>query len=317
MIRRFRPSAATIVLFAVALLPGLCGPGQAVAQTQPGAQAQPAPATLPDHPADNGLQVHLTGAALATAAGRCARWASAAGFSNDGYLAGGLTTAVAVALAESGCTAAACWDDTKHRPCTEDSERRADSVDRGAWQINSKAWGSVPNSCAFSGPCAARAAYTQVSAVGTFFAPWTQYSTDVYAHYLWAAQLAINNLRQGTVTSALAGSCLGYGSDTAKAAARLENCGGGAGQAWRLTGSALRTPAGLCLSATSRSSPAEVRLARCDGSRLQQWHATRAAELYDSGAGRCLTDPSGGDSPGLVLTAAACAGSRAQTWFEP
>jgi hypothetical protein len=313
MIRRFRPSAAPIVLFAVALLAGLCGPAQAAARAQPAA-AQPA---LPDQLAGNGLQVHLTGVALAAAAGRCARWASTAGFSNDGYLAGGLTTAVAVALAESGCTAAACWDDTKHQVCTEHSERGADSVDRGAWQINSKAWGSVPNSCAFSGPCAARAAYTQVSAVGTFFAPWTQYSTDVYAHYLWAAQLAVNNLRQGTVTSALAGSCLGYASDRAKAAARLENCSGGAGQAWRLAGSALRTPAGLCLSATSRSSSAEVRLARCDGSRLQQWHATRGEELYDSGAGRCLTDPSGGDSPGLVLTAAVCAGSRAQTWFEP
>jgi hypothetical protein len=306
--RRLRLSAAAIALLAGASVLCLIGP-------TPAAIALRSPASASDHP--DGLQIHLTGAELAAAASRCAQWATNAGFSNDGYLAGGLTTSVAVALAESGCSAAACFDDTRHQACTRGTARPADSVDRGAWQENSRAWRSITNACAFSGPCAAAAAYSEVSAVGTFFAPWTEYSTDVYARYLWAAQQAVNDLRRGTVTSALAGSCLGYASDSAGAAARLENCGSGAGQAWLLSGSQLRTPAGLCLAATSRQRPAVVRLARCSGGRLQQWHATARDALYNIGARRCLSDPSGGDGPGLLLTAAGCSSDRAQTWFRP
>jgi Ricin-type beta-trefoil lectin domain/Lysozyme like domain len=308
VIRRLRPSAATIALLAGASVLCLIGPA-------PTAIAQRSQAPAAGHA--DGLQIHLTGAALAAAASRCAQWATDAGFSNDGYLAGGLTTAVAVALAESGCSAAACFDDTRNQACTRGTERAADSVDRGAWQENSKAWREITNACAFSGPCAAAAAYSLVSAVGTFFAPWTEYRTDVYARYLWPAQQAISDLRRGTVTSALAGSCLGYPSDSAGVAARLENCGSGAGQTWLLAGSELRTPAGLCLAATSRARAAVVRLARCTGGRLQQWQATGRHALYNPGARRCLSDPSGGDVPGLLLTAAACAGSRVQTWFRP
>lgn len=313
MIRRLRPSAATIALLAGASVLCLIGPASAARAAQP-TTVQTDGAR---HGHADGLQIRLTGAALTAAASRCAQWASDAGFSNDGYLAGGLTTAVAVALAESGCSPAACFDDTRDEPCTEGALRAGDSVDRGAWQENSKAWRSISNSCAFSGPCAADAAYMLVSAVGTFFAAWTEYSTDVYARYLWAAQQAVSDLRRGTVTSALAGSCLGYPSDRAGVAAQLQNCGSGAGQIWLIVGSQLRTPAGLCLAATARQRPAEVRLARCTGGRLQQWQATARAELYNRGARRCLSDPSGGDVPGLLVTAADCDGSRPQVWFRP
>jgi len=44
-------------------------------------------------------RIGLAGTALATAARRCAAWAADAGFPNNGYLAGSLTTSVAIALA--------------------------------------------------------------------------------------------------------------------------------------------------------------------------------------------------------------------------
>src|ERR1700722_5674876 len=205
VIGRSRPSAATLVLLAGACALCLFAPAAATGEVAAGQPPPSRPGT--------GLTGHITGAALATAAGRGARWAANAGFSDDGYLAGGLVTAVAVALAESGCTPAACFDDTRSRACSEAAMRRADSIDRGAWQLNSKAWRSISNRCAFDGPCAARAAYMKISSVGTFFARWTQYATDAFAHYLWAAQGAVSGLRAGTVTSALAGSCLGYPRD--------------------------------------------------------------------------------------------------------
>jgi hypothetical protein len=306
MIRRFRPSAVTVLLFAGAFAACMIVPAAATGEAR-------APASRPV----NGLQIHLSGAALAAAAWHCARWASDAGFSNDGYLTGGLTIAVAVALAESGCSPRACWDDTRSRPCSEHTERARDSVDRGAWQLNSRAWRSVSNRCAFSGPCAADMAYLRISAVGTFFAPWTTYSEDIYAHYLWAAQQAVNGLQIGTVTSALAGSCLGYPRDRTGIVARLENCGTAAGQTWRVVGSALHTPAGLCLAATARRRPAIVRLARCSRSRLEQWRTTQRHQLYNPAARRCLSDPSGGDRPGVLVTATTCATSRQETWFRP
>ena len=108
MIGRLRPSAATIALFAVTSILGLIGPASAATSSRGHA---------PERSQPDGLTIHLTGAALAAAASKCAQWATNAGFSNDGYLAGGLTTAVAVALAESGCSPAACFDDTRHEQC--------------------------------------------------------------------------------------------------------------------------------------------------------------------------------------------------------
>jgi hypothetical protein len=320
VIRRYRPSAASFALFATGL--ALCllatiaatGVATEAATTAAGGPAGQPPSARPA----TGLVVHLTAAAQATAAARCARWATAAGFANDGYLSGGLVTAIAVSLAESGCTPGACFDDTRRKACTQQSIRRKDSVDRGAWQLNSQAWGSISNQCAFSGPCAARAAYLTISSDGTFFARWTQYATDAYAHYLWSAQRAVSNLRAGTVASALAGSCLGYPRDRRGTAARLANCSEGGGQTWHVVGSALHTQRGLCLSATAARQSAVVQLARCNrGSKLQQWRPTRFHQLYNPGSHRCLADPTGGDKPGLILTAAKCATSRAETWFKP
>jgi hypothetical protein len=311
VIRHFRPSRTSVVLSAAALTFGLLAPAAATGEERVGLGSGPGVVSY----GRDGLEVHLIGAALATAARRCAVWAADAGFSNDGYDSGGLTIAVAIALAESGCTLAACFDNTRHRPCSPSSVRRADSVDRGPWQINSKAWPQVSNRCAFSGPCAAAEAYSLVSAVGTFFAPWTEYSLDNYAPFLWPAQQAVSRLR--SVTSALAGSCLGYPHDRPGALALLENCGWRAAEIWRMVGTTLHSAAGLCLSATSYRFSAAVRLARCKRhSRLQEWRSTRFAQLYNPASHRCLADPSGGDTSGLELTAAACSASRRETWFR-
>jgi hypothetical protein len=313
VIRRFLPSAVTIVLSATVVI-CLTAPGPAAA-AQTG--SRPASSAAPGAATGDGLQIHLSAASLAAAAGRCARWATDAGFSNDGYTSGGLTTAIAIALAESGCRASACYDDSRRRACSERGERRSDSVDRGAWQINSKSFRSVSNRCAFSGQCAADAAYTKVSAVGTYFGRWTTYSIDAFPVYLWAAQRAVNALRKGTVTSALAGSCLGYPSDRRGGVVRLENCGTASREIWRMAGATLRTAAGLCLAATSRRRSAVLRLARCGRTSLEAWLVRHGAELYNPGSHRCLSDPTGGDRPGLVLTAGTCTISRQEAWFRP
>jgi hypothetical protein len=260
--------------------------------------------------------VALSAAALAAAAGRCAAWASQAGFADNGYLAGSLTTAVAVALAESGCDPSACYDDTTGATCTR-HVRRGDSVDRGAWQINSGNRG-ISGKCAYTGTCAALAAYSQLSRDGSDFAPWSTYLADNYAGFLPAAQTAVNALQAGTVTSGIAGSCLGYRSDAVQAPAIAEDCGSrAADQQWTVRGSTLQTSAGLCLAASSRRRAGPVALRDCNGSLLQEWVAHADAALYNPAARRCLNDPGGAGQPGAVIGDLACNGLPDQAWFIP
>ena len=299
-----------------------------IALAAQGATAPPAAARPSQHQAaagasrtgasrTGGWRVRLSPAELASAAGRCAAWAADAGFANNGYLAGSLTTAVAVALAESGCDPSACFDNTTKSSCTPPGPA-ADSVDRGAWQLNSKVPGAASDKCAFSGPCAARAAYGNESQDGTFFAAWVRYQTDFFAGFLPAAQTAVNALRAGTVTSGINGSCLGYPKDKVNAGAILENCGSGAAdQIWKISGSTLRTSRGLCLAARSASRPGPAVLRRCTKSSLQSWQSRGHAALRDAGARRCLNDPGGADKPGAKIGVARCTGARDQTWYRP
>jgi hypothetical protein len=294
------------------------GAAAAFSLTASASAAGPPPGVRPAEPS---LHVHLTGPALATAADRCATWATDAGFTNDGDMSGALTTAVAVALYESGCNPAACLDDTLSKPCTRTTEVPGDSIDRGAWQLNNKTSDAVPDSCAYNGLCAAKDANVKVSAYGTYFARWVSYSNDRYTKDLLAAQNAVNTLRQGTVTSALIGTCLGFTADRSGGKAETANCATRASQIWRLSGSTLRTAAGLCLAATARSRTAVVELAKCSRSSLQSWQVRPGFELYNPGAGRCLADTvpkgQGGDLPGVVLKAARCASSQGEGWFKP
>jgi hypothetical protein len=73
----------------------------------------------------NALPVRLSTSQLATAAGRCAAWAAKAGFPNTSLGHGRLTTAVAVALAETGCDPAACYNNSTRRACTEPATQPA------------------------------------------------------------------------------------------------------------------------------------------------------------------------------------------------
>jgi Ricin-type beta-trefoil lectin domain/Lysozyme like domain len=252
-----------------------------------------------------------------SAAGRCATWAADAGFPNDGYLAGSLTTSVAIALAESGCNPSACFDNTTRAACTppiNDSH----NVDRGAWQLNNKVKGATSDRCAFNGPCSARAAYLTESNLGTFFYAWVTYQLNTFTRFIPAAQDAVNSLTAGAVASGLDGSCLGYPADKAGAAARLANCSATVtGQVWTIRGATLRTGGGRCLTAGSRSRSAPVVLRRCNGSALQQWLARSHAALYNPAARRCLNDPGSADRPGAVIDDSACTGLRNQTWFRP
>jgi Ricin-type beta-trefoil lectin domain/Lysozyme like domain len=286
--------------------------------------AGPRPAGPVDRPrataesfASRATGMTLSGAALAAAAGRCATWASESGFAANGYLAGSLTTAVAVALAESGCNPAACFDETTGATCAAHVPL-SHSVDRGAWQINGRSPGRAAVRCAFSGPCSARAAYNSFSLNGTYFSRWSTYLFDIYARFLPAAQVAVNALTAGTVASGLTGWCLGYPSDTAGARAMAEKCGSGASdQQWTVTGSTLQTSGGLCLTAASLRKSGPVALQACDASALQRWLPHADAELYNPAARRCLANPEAAARPSAVIIDHACHGLPDQAWFKP
>jgi hypothetical protein len=285
------------------------GPGRVTVPAQAARKAGIIPARV---------RVRLSSAELAAAARRCATWASEAGFANNGFQGGSLTTAVAVALAESGCDPAACYDEATGRACTRaDARGSGDSVDRGAWQLNSQAWPHVSASCAYDGRCGARIAYRRVSEYGSYFGPWRAYTTDRFAHYLWAAQRAVSGLRRGTLTSALLGSCAAHPADSRGARVRLANCGSGAAdQLWTTSGSTLRSGAGFCLSATAPGT-GPVTLQSCTGSRLQDWRRRAGATLYNPGVGLCLTNPGSSLRPGHGLTTGTCRERQDTAWFRP
>ncbi len=107
---------------------------------------------------------HLSAAAQVAAAERCAQWAANAGFENNGYMGGSLTTIVAIGLFESGCNPAACHDNTHPSvACSQGHEPAGDNVDRGAFQLNSVAWKTISDKCAYNAVCAAAQAYLHVS----------------------------------------------------------------------------------------------------------------------------------------------------------
>lgn len=104
-------------------------------------------------------------------------YASAAGFRGQD-----LTTAVAVALAESGGrTGARCYN--TGRGCSKRATATTKSTDRGLWQINDRAWPDIPTACADDPACAARQAW-RISRHGKTFRPWSAYKSGRYARYL-------------------------------------------------------------------------------------------------------------------------------------
>jgi hypothetical protein len=183
-------AAASIALIAITLPSGLAAAGPKTSRTAAGAMPPPArPGTI-----TAGLHIQMTPAQASGAAKRCASWARKAGFAGHGRNSH-LVTAVAIGMAESGCDASACFNNTTGDECTPWGTRHSrDSIDRGAWQINSHYWRNVSNWCAYRGPCSARRAYELVSADGTYFKPWQTYLTGAYRRYLPAARAAVRAL---------------------------------------------------------------------------------------------------------------------------
>jgi uncharacterized protein YgiM (DUF1202 family) len=124
----------------------------------------------------------------------CARAGQAAGWSGST-----LVTAVAIALAESDCTAGAQHWNPPDGSCPNGS------LDRGAWQINDCYQSWVSDSCAYDLYCNARAAHTIYGWSG--WGAWTTYNTGAYRSYLSEAQAGVNAIGggggvAGTVTTA-------------------------------------------------------------------------------------------------------------------
>jgi len=251
------------------------------------------------------------------AARRCASWASKAGFANNGRN-GHLVIAVAISMAESGCHARACFDDTTHRNCTRSGTRRSHhSIDRGAWQINSHYWKRVHNRCAYNGLCNAQRSYRLISAYGTYFKPWVTYLNRHYRRYLPAARAAVRRLRIGTLTTAFIGFCAAYPSDHRHRKVRLANCASARrDQMWTRSAAKLKTHRGLCLGAEFRRS-GPVTVQRCTGRFRQQWWGRPGFTLYNRGARKCLTDPKNSRRPGHALSVGPCRHLKRKAWYRP
>lgn len=281
----------------------------------PGSAPLPMVAPLPAHGP-------TTAAQLTTAAALCARYATRAGWANNGYFAGDLTTAAAVCVAESAgdpklivCDKNGTTDGSGDYPgftCPTD----ATSYDRGLWQLNSVYSSDVSNRCAFNPVCNAGAAYLK-SGRGTSFSRWSSYAQDVYARYIDAAQKAVTDLHRGTVTSALLGECL-QAKSRVGARVVIANCGsGGTIQQWIVRGGKLRSGS-VCAAITSISaaSPGVV-LRRCAAQKVQQWTVTGRFELRNRGDRKCLTDPGSSLTAGTKVIVTRCVNAKNQTWWRP
>ena len=86
---------------------------------------------------------------------------------NAGFRGYALDVMVAIAKAESGWNTGATGYDSNG------------SYDRGLVQINSRAWASISNACAYDGACAMRMAW-MISRHGANFRPWTTFTNGWY-----------------------------------------------------------------------------------------------------------------------------------------
>ncbi len=323
---------AVALFLAIFLVSALGAPNRSAARPRirpPVVQPNPArPGVIPD-----ALPVRLSGNQLATAARRCATWAAKAGFPDTGIAHGRLTTAVAVALAETGCDQAACYNNSTHQACTPTNtntniqastkasthakkKHGGDSVYRGAWLVGGPTRTGVSDTCAYQGRCNARAAYLVVAGYGTDLRPWTAYLNGGYRRYLTAAAHAVSILRQGALPSGVTGMCAEYVVDRAGAWTWLARCGrGSTTEQWTLSGDQLRTGSGLCLTASASTGPVSVE--PCTGSSLQDWRPGTGFALDNTGAHLCLAARGSPAQSGTTLTVQRCDGSRGQRWFRP
>src|SRR6266567_5931908 len=273
-----------------------------------GASDTPAPPVARIHLASlapHGAAGPMTFQQIATAAQTCASYAAAAGWANNGNFGGNLVTATAVCVAESGGNANIYYCDGTGTVGTYPPVTcPGGSYDRGLWQVNSKAWPQVPDSCAFQPTCNANAAYA-ISVQGATFSPWAVYDGTGYTRYVGAAQTAVNGLDSGALVSAAFGVCATRSSRAAGAAVVVGACGRSlATQQWTIGGGTLRSGT-LCLTAAANTQPA-VTASACTGDASQTWTAHGPGELKNAQTGQCLRDPNANHTAGTPLTLASC-----------
>lgn len=267
----------------------------------------------------------LTQAQAATASATCLRYASGAGWADNGFYSGDLVTAAAVCVSESrGDPNLIVCDNGSGQitgqgdyPAFHCAEPATVSYDRGLWQLNTAVPGAVSDKCAFNPVCNAGAAYL-ASQRGTDFAPWASYDQDFYARYIDPVQMGVIALKSGTVTSAELGECLARARSVAGAKVVVVNCGtGSATQQWSFGGGKLKVGS-LCAAIAGLTRTPGVVLARCARGRRQQvWTAAGRYELRNAADGKCLTDPGGSLKTGTAVDVAKCANAKPQTWWLP
>ena len=292
-------------------------PGSAASVSRPRAarpMIAPLSASAPASPAD-----------VAKAAATCVRYATRAGWANNGYFAGDLVTAAAVCGGESR-------GDPKLYVCDENGKAvghgdfipgkpikcpaGTTSYDRGLWQLNSVAASSTTDRCAFNPVCNAGVAYL-ASSRGTSFSPWSSYDSDRYKTWIDPAQAAVTKLHYGTATSAELGECL-QARSIAGAKVVVANCGaGGKIQQWVVSGGKLRSGS-VCatISSVSAAAPGIV-LRKCAPRKIQHWSVFGRDELKNASDGKCLTDPNGSLKGGTQVIVTKCANAKDQTWWLP
>jgi len=277
-----------------------------------------APTSLP-----GSISAVLAGKASST----CVKFASRAGWPNNGYFGGDLVTAAAICVAESrGNPAFYVCNDANGNIVGQGTvgpghplhcPSNSVSHDRGLWQLNSKTASSVSDKCAFNAGCNAGQAYL-FSQRGTSFTPWSSYDQDTYARFIDPVQTAVNGLRTGTVTSAELGECLAVGKAASNAKLIIVNCGDGAStEQWTVAGGKLKLGS-HCAAITSRkAAKSGVVLTRCANAKNQDWTSFGRFELRNAADGKCLTDPGGSLKTGTAADVAKCTNAKPQTWWLP
>ncbi|MFL6116822.1 MAG: hypothetical protein ACJ786_36530 [Catenulispora sp.] len=164
----------------------------------------------------------------------CAKVAAKAGFSFDRTVTTRkgpqpqIVVAIAVAMAESGCTSGAT------------NVNAGGSVDRGLWQINSRWHPEVSDRCAFQIQCNANASWI-ISGHGADWSPWSTFKSGAWTPYLADARAAIAGGFTFLLGNEGAGTCLN--ADGAAMAISQRVCDPGDGrQQWTVLSAAVGSP---------------------------------------------------------------------------
>src|SRR5579859_2585772 len=182
-----RVRVALVVLSALA---GVVAAGNAVALASVRtAVSHPVPSAM--RPASIGRGLGRPAAQSLAQAQVCAKVAAKAGFSfnnyirtNDGSSHPVIVMAVAIGLAESGCSPTAQGANGPTSGCPNGS------VDRGLWQINNCYHSEVSDACAYQVQCNADAAFN-ISSNGYDWTPWSTYNNGNYTAELGLAEQAV------------------------------------------------------------------------------------------------------------------------------